>query len=278
MQVIEHPTPSVLSRSGLPASSHAITPFIGCTHACLYCYAEFMKRFCGVDADWGTFVIVKNSNEANLGKKLSRKDSVLIGSVTDAYQLLEKKFCKMPNILRMLKDCEAHVEILTKSSLVLRDIELLKKMRDVTIGISIGFLDNDFRKAVESGASSIEARLDSLRQLHEAGIRTYLSIAPFFPGITDPRDIFSRSYQFVDYYLCENLNLRGSGKKAIFSIIERMYPKYIPLYNKIYVEKDLHYWDETKKQLLALGEEYNRKVELFFHHQATKALKPYTKC
>ena len=115
---------SVLVKSKLPASDYVANPYTGCTHDCKYCYASFMKRFTGHSEDWGTFVDIKEYSSTKLPKNLENK-TVLLSSVTDPYQGIEGNFHKSREILKLLGNTGANVEILTKSDLVIKDIDAL---------------------------------------------------------------------------------------------------------------------------------------------------------
>ena len=122
---------SVLTRSRLPEVDYCINPYVGCLHGCIYCYARFMKRFTGHTEKWGKFIDVKINAPEVLEKELSRspeKGTVLLGSVTDAYQPIERKYKITRAILEILLKHHFPISILTKSDLVVRDIDLLKKL------------------------------------------------------------------------------------------------------------------------------------------------------
>jgi DNA repair photolyase len=169
---------SILSRSRLYGCDFSINPYRGCEHACIYCYAPYILR---EQREWGSFVDVKvNAPEILVKDMLKAKRGVIyISSVTDPYQPLEKKYELTRKILEILKDTKFFVSIQTKSSLVLRDIDLLKKM-DCEVGFTITSLDENARKVFEPNTSSIEERLKALKELKEAGISTYIFFGPFY--------------------------------------------------------------------------------------------------
>ena len=120
-------TKSVMTKSNGPLGGYAVNPYVGCPHACKYCYASFMKRFTGHTEEWGTFMDVKEWPKIkNPGKYAGQK--VIIGTVTDGYNPLEETYGKTRKILEELKDSGADILICTKSDLVLRDLELLKEI------------------------------------------------------------------------------------------------------------------------------------------------------
>lgn len=134
-----------ITKSKLPAADYVINPYVGCPHQCIYCYAEFMKRFTRHDEKWGDFVDVKSCHKKVNAKKIAGA-SVLIGSVTDAYNPFENKYLVTKSILEQLANTNANIEILTKSSLITRDIDLFRKIPNIRIGISMNSLGNPPRK------------------------------------------------------------------------------------------------------------------------------------
>ena len=122
-------TKSVMTKSSLPVGGYSVNPYVGCPHACRYCYASFMKRFTGHPEEWGTFLDVKYWPVIRDPHKYDG-ERVVIGSVTDGYHPLEEKYERTRALLEQLKNSEAKIMICTKSDLVLRDIDLLKQMKD----------------------------------------------------------------------------------------------------------------------------------------------------
>lgn len=147
MQVIEKKiiTKDYLSKSNLPDSDYVINPYIGCSHACKYCYTSFMKRFTGHDEKWGTFIDIKECAKPIHIKKLTGK-SIFISSVTDCYNPLEEKYMITQKISEQLVDADCQITISTKSSLILRDLKLLKKLPHLKISFSINTLDDYCKK------------------------------------------------------------------------------------------------------------------------------------
>ena len=173
-------TKNIMTKSSLPVGGYSVNPYVGCTHACKYCYASFMKRFTGHTEEWGTFLDVKHWPEIKNPKKYAGQ-RVVIGSVTDGYNPQEEQFGNTRKLLEQLIGSDADILICTKSDLVVRDIDLLKKLGRVTVSWSINTLDENFKNDMDS-ASSIEHRIAAMKQVYEAGIRTVCFVSPVFPG------------------------------------------------------------------------------------------------
>ncbi len=198
----------VLAKSILSASKiypYVINPYTGCQHSCSYCYARFMKRFTGHKEPWGQFVDVKINAPDLLRKEIvkKRRDFVWVSGVCDPYQPLEGKYKITRQCLEILAEHDWPVVVQTRSALVLRDLDILKRGRHFEVGFSITTADDGIRKLFEPGAPPIARRLQALQELHAAGIRTYVMIAPMLPGAEDLAD---RLAGHVDYVRLDRMN------------------------------------------------------------------------
>ncbi len=254
-----------LTKSNLPSSDFVINPYIGCTHACKYCYASFMKRFTGHKENWGDFIDVKICDKKIDLKKISNKN-VFLSSVTDCYNELEEKYCITRKILKQLQYSDCNLSISTKSKLILRDIDILKNIKNVTVSLSINTLDEKFKNDMDK-ASTIKERLDTLKILHENGIYTILFMSPIFPYITDWKRIIEISKEHVDEFWFENLNLRGNYKKEILEYIKNFNEELYNDYINIYIKNDMSYWENLSVEI----EEYCNKNKIkyvnYFYHK-----------
>jgi DNA repair photolyase len=166
---------------------YVINPYVGCQHNCSYCYARFMKRFTGHKEPWGQFVDVKiNAPELLKAEIIKKKPGkVWISGVCDPYQPLEAKYKLTRQCLEILAENNWPVVVQTRSPLVLRDMDILKKGKYFEVGFSIPTGDDNIRKLFEPGAPAINDRIKALDELHKAGIKTYAMIAPMLPGAED---------------------------------------------------------------------------------------------
>lgn len=244
----------VMTKSSLPVGGYSVNPYVGCTHACKYCYASFMKRFTGHKEEWGKFLDVKVWPTITNPRKY-RNQRVVIGSVTDGYNPEEEKYQNTRRLLRQLLGSGADILICTKSDLVLRDLDLIKQLGEVTVSFSINTLDEEFKNGMDK-AVSIKRRLDAMKKLYDEGIRTVCFVSPVFPGITDFEAIFERVKDQCDLFWLENLNLRGSFKKAIMDYIKEKHPDLVPLYEDIYNKKDRTYFKGLEERAKLMAKKY----------------------
>lgn len=254
-----------LTKSNLPASDFVINPYVGCPHACKYCYACFMKRFTGHTEPWGTFIDIKHCNKPISAKRITGK-SVFLSSVTDCYNPYEEKYRITRNLLEQLTSIDCELGISTKSKLILRDIDLLKQCRNLKVSMSINTLDESFKNDMDN-ASSIQDRLQTLKELHQQGIYTILFLSPIFPEITNFQAIIETSHTFIDEYWFENLNLRGGYKQTILTYIKEKYPHLVNLYDQIFVQGNKEYWIALSIEMENYCKEHSIHYINYFYHE-----------
>ena len=250
-------TRSVMTKSNTPLGGYSVNPYVGCPHACRYCYASFMKRFTGHTEPWGTFIDVKHWPDIKYAKKYAGQ-KIVIGTVTDGYNPLEETYENTRRLLEELKDSGGDIVICTKSDLALRDLDLLKEVNEkcrLTVSWSVNTLDEEFRNDMDA-AASIERRLSAMKKVYDAGIRTICFISPVFPGITDIEAIFERAKDQCDLIWLENLNLRGGFKADIMNYIAEKYPELVPLYDSIYNKKDRSYFEDLERKAREMADKH----------------------
>jgi DNA repair photolyase len=180
---------TALSKSGL-SYDYTVNPYTGCLHGCVYCYANFMRRFSGHLKDrWGNFVDVKVNLLDVLAQELPRHPggSVWLSSVCDPYQQVEAKYKLTRGTIELLSKYPKYtISILTKNALVLRDIDLLAGMSGrVDIGFTITTFSERAQQIFEPHASPVKNRIEAIGQLEKAGVKTWAFIAPILPYVTE---------------------------------------------------------------------------------------------
>ena len=269
LKIREIVTRSYIHPSKLPGYDYVINPYVGCPHRCIYCYAEFMKRFSGHDDPWGTFTDVKIRSTAVRPIPLQGA-SIFLSSVTDCYNPLEEKYRLTRKLLEQLRYSGARLTILTKSALVTRDIDILKTIPDITVGLSMNTELDSFRREIEPEAASVLERLDTLKTLHKNGIKTWLHMAPIFPVLTDWKALLEAARPYVDSFSFENLKLRGAGLPRVMLYITQKHRELKPLYQQIYEEKDMTYWRNLRREILAFCNQYKLSAAVYFSDQTAE--------
>lgn len=249
--------------SKLPGYDYVINPYVGCPHRCMYCYAEFMKRFSNHDEPWGTFTDVKIRSTSVKPVDLRGKN-VFLSSVTDCYNPLEEKYRLTRRLLEQLRLCGAKITILTKSSLVLRDLDIFKTLPEVTVGVSANTADDSLRRETEPGACSALERLYVLKTLRENGIKNWMHVAPVFPHLSDWKALLEAAAEFTDSFSFENLKLRGAALPRVMLFITQKHPQLKPMYEQIYQQNDLSYWSSLRKEILAFCNQRKLAASVFF--------------
>lgn len=251
-----------LTKSNLPGIDFTINPYIGCSHKCRYCYASFMKKITNHSENWGDFIDIKLTEEEIDLKKIQNK-TIFLSSVTDPYLSFEKEYLITRSILEEIKNSNCKLIITTKSSLILRDLDILKQIKNLTVCISINTIDERFKNDMDK-ASSIKERINTLKILHENNISTVAFISPIFPYITDIKDIIESVKDYVDFCWFENLKLRANYKKNILNYIKDNYKELYPKYLDIYFNENMSYFKNLSLVIKDICSKYNIKYEIFW--------------
>ena len=254
---------TILSKSGLYGIDYSLNPYRGCSHNCAYCYAPDILR---EQRKWGEFLDVKTNAPEVLSKELRRikKGSVFLSSVTDPYQPLEKRFQLTRKVLEKFIGSDLFISILTKSSLVTRDIDLFKKLK-CEVGITITNLNGRDQKIFEPNSSSTEERFKALRKLKDNEIKTYVFFGPILPFFSDRNleTFLQRVSQLTDCVMVDRLNLKKSTWPKIKNILEKNYPELIPKYEEIFFSKN-GYYQELKEKITNLCKELSLEYEFCY--------------
>jgi DNA repair photolyase len=175
---------------GRPGRAWGLNSYAGCLHDCAYCYVPDLLR---VQRErWGSYVLVKRNLPTVLQAEMRRKEPrrVLVGGATDVYQPVEREQRVTRACLEVLARHDWPVRLITRSPLVVRDVDLLRRFSDLEVGLSVPTLDDRARAAVEPGAPTIAHRLEALRALSAAGLDTFVNYAPAYPFTTfTPSDV-----------------------------------------------------------------------------------------
>jgi DNA repair photolyase len=195
-EVQEVPARRIITRNASPdiGFDRSINPYRGCEHGCIYCFARPTHAFLGLSPglDFETKLFAKTNAAVALERELAdpnyRVATIAIGTNTDPYQPIERRYRIMRRILEVLSAANHPVGIVTKSAMVLRDLDLLGPMAKrglVKVALSVTTLDRKLARAMEPRASTPDKRLEAAAKLVEAGIPTSVMVAPVIPGLTD---------------------------------------------------------------------------------------------
>ncbi|MCX7761704.1 MAG: radical SAM protein [Candidatus Kryptonium sp.] len=222
IKIIE--TQRALSKSRIQGIDYTVNPYVGCEFGCLYCYADFMTKFSKnyslyfSNCRWGEFVGVKINILEKLRSEILRLESkfdlfsnkemskpkIWMSIVTDPYQPVEKKFELTRKCLEILLEFQCPTGILTRSPLVVRDIDLFVGFENLEIGLTITTDNDNIRKIFEPKAPSIKSRIKTLEILKKNNVRTFAFIGPILP--MNAKKLSSEIDGLVDYVLVDRMN------------------------------------------------------------------------
>jgi DNA repair photolyase len=225
-----------------------VNPYRGCTHSCHYCFARAFHAYLdlGVGDDFSSKIVVKTNIVEVLRRELASPrwegETIAMGTATDPYQHCEGRYKLMRGILQAYVDFEQPLSLLTKSTMIVRDLDLYERLNDaasLSVSMSVGTLDEEVRRIVEPGTPPGRRRLELLGRFAEAGIRTGVLVAPILPGLTDDDDHLDEVLRAcaevgVDYAAPIVLHVRSSIREHFMPWLERTYPWLYPRYVALY--------------------------------------------
>ncbi|TLF97820.1 radical SAM protein [Nocardia cyriacigeorgica] len=233
--------------SGLPFR-WTINPMRGCSHACRYCFARGTHEYLDLDAgsDFDNQIVVKTNIAAVLRRELARRswhrETVALGTNTDPYQRAEGRYRLMPGIIRALTDSGTPFSILTKGTLLRRDLPLLTlaaQQVPVHIGVSLAMLDPELHHSVEPGTPSPKARLELVRALADAGFEVDVMVAPVIPYLTDSSAHLDELFAAIAEagarsVIAFPMHLRGSTRGWFLGWLAETHPALLRRYRQLY--------------------------------------------
>lgn len=246
----------VLAKSALnrvPAASAmpfswTVNPYRGCTHACTYCFARGTHEYLDLDGgrDFDSRIVVKVNVAEVLRRELRRgswaREPVALGTNTDPYQRAEGRYRLMPEIASALAESGTPFSVLTKGSLLRRDLPLLAEAAHqvpVSLALSIAVFDDELQSSMEPGTPSAAARLDTVRAATEAGFAVTVFLMPVLPRLTDSAEALDDALRRIRAAGARRvvygaLHLRAGVKPWFFAWLERRHPELVPVYRGLY--------------------------------------------
>lgn len=238
---------SILTKSSL--TDYCINCYMGCSFGCVYCYAQLIIRKFHPGQAWGDYLDIKMNAPQLLSKEVIRakRGTVMLSSVTDPYQPLEGKYELTKKCLEILLAHDFPITILTRSPLVTRDIDLLKKFNECTVGVSVTTNDDAVKNMFEPLTPPFRTRMETLKKLHDSGLKTYAFIGPMLQ--MDARIVGEAVAQNVDFVFIDKVN----------------YPQ---LWKRIAEKNDIQltneYFERTRDELMDIMKEHGVKVNALF--------------
>jgi DNA repair photolyase len=249
-----------------------INLYRGCTHACTYCFARRTHTYLDLNAgrDFEREIIVKvNVPEvlrAELARRSWKRELVAIGTNTDPYQWVESRYKMMPPVLEALHEAATPVSVLTKSPLVLRDIEQYVEMAaaaGATVNLSIPTLDEKVWRQTEPHTPHPRARMEAVAELNRRGVSSGVLVMPLMPGINDdPRQVeplveLARESN-ASFIASNGLHLRGEVRDVFFAWLQEKRPDLLPRYEELYANRRAYLPSKERTRLGALVKGWGR--------------------
>ena len=230
VKLIKTQAKSIFTKTKLGNNLRTVNQYVGCQHACLYCYAKFLCQWkdCG---KWGSWVEAK-MNAPELVKNKFVRGEVFMSSASDCYQPLEKELGLTRKVLENMNK-EIPLSILTKSDLVLRDLDIFKQFKSIDVGLTVNSFDEKQRAIFEPFAVPKVRRIAALKTLKANGIKTYAFVSPLIPGLIDLPRLIAELKDCADYFWFEFINVRAAG----FEFVNALKTKF-PESHKLIADKE----------------------------------------
>lgn len=281
MKTAEIEARSILVKSKLPDTDYVVNPYTGCQFACLYCYASFMGRFVNEPINnWGNYVYVKANAVAVIEEELKkwspeqRKASILLSSVTDPYHGIEAKYRLTRGILEVLAR-EAYpglVGILTKSPMVLRDLDVLKRLPNVEVGMTVTTTDDKTSRFLEVHAPLASTRLSTLKELNREGLSTYAFVGPLLPHFRYQPQLLDELFAGlaeagVRAVFVEHMNLKPYIRERLWEALEKEPDEVQQVYRAASTKEHREALDGIVSELLTKYDLRLRLGEVLYHNK-----------
>ena len=228
---------TILNRTSL--GDYSLNCYTGCEHACVYCDARFMQRFHRHSEAWGEFVDLKVNAVEVLRRQLRRAKpgEVFVSSACDGWQPVEREWKLTRRCCELLLEYGFEVHVLSKSALVLRDLELFAG-RKVRIGVTLTTLDEHLRVDWEPRAASVEDRCRVLQEAGRLGLRTAIMFGPLLPWLADSQDSLDAMFQRAadlqpEVIWVDALNARPRVWPAVAQLLRDRFPDLLPRYQQV---------------------------------------------
>ena len=281
MKIAEIEAKSLIQTSKIPSIDYVANPYTGCVLGCAYCYASFMGRMVGeANKDWGDYLYVKKNAVKLAEEELARlshekrKGTILLSSVTDPYQGPERKYMLTRGILGVLADLRypGTVRILTKSPLVVRDIDILTRLPRVDIGMTVTTTDDRMSRWLEVRAPRASHRLKALAALRDAGLSTFAFVGPLLPHFAAKPELLDQLFGRLtdagvrEVYM-EHINLKQYIRERMSPILAEEPPEVRESYVRARSKEHRAALDEIVRALLAKHGLKLRFEEVIYHDE-----------
>jgi len=263
MNIKPHDNRPVLNPCTLEGRNYQVDPYIGCEHYCYYCYVLNQA-----ETDWSKEVLIHKDITSQLESELEEIEpqTIYMGWQTDPYQPCETQYRQTRQVLELLVKKGFSVSVLTKSDLVLRDMDLFQNMESTSVSFSLAFNDNSTRRLFEANTMDNEKRIEALCQLKEAGLRTGALLCPVIPYITDAISLIDMLAPCTDIIWIYGLSIIDRSDPNWLNmqkILIRKFPDLLEKIERAIFSKEHMYWAQLRDDLVTLKKD--RQLNLNIH-------------
>lgn len=252
----------ILSPCGLKDIDYQVDTYIGCEHYCYYCYV-----LAQAETDWSKEILIHKDIVDQLIEEIDEipPQRIYMGYYTDPYQPCEAEYQQTRKVLELFLQKGFSASILTKSDLVVRDIDILKEMNDANVSVSVAFNDNRTRRLFEANTIDTEKRIEALNKLKEAGVRTGALLCPIIPYITDAVQLIDMLEPYADVIWIYGLSITdrsGDNWLNIQKVLNSQSSDLIEQIEPVIFSKDHSYWAELRESLEMLKKDRNLNLNI----------------
>ena len=252
----------ILIPCNLQNIAYQVDPYVGCGHYCYYCYALNQA-----ETDWEKEIHIHSDIAGQLAEELENisPQKIYLSYYTDPYQPCEDEQRQTRRVLALLLEKGFWVSILTKSDLVVRDMDLLQEMQDASVSVSVAFNDNRVRQQFEAHTIDTEDRIEALRKLSAAGIKTNALICPVIPYITDVKPLIDMLAPHTDTIWIYGLSMQARSDRNwqnLESILQQHYPDLKDKIKEVVFSNDHSYWAQLRQKLEQLQKDQQLNLNI----------------
>jgi len=268
MQIIEKQVSTILRPTSINLAPYVVNPYQGCIFGCVFCYARTSKVARQEKIPWGEYVKVKINAADVLKKEIGEKkpDAVLIGSTTDPFQSIEKKYRITRSILRVLNESKTKYVIMSRSLLIEKEMGFIDKELCQNIYFTVSMLPEEFKKELEPHTPNIEASIKMAGFLRKAGIKTTAYFCPVLPFFYDNLSKIGDVSSGLQAEF-EILNFQMADMNRIIKILTKKFPRRAAKYKKMC--RDRNFYDkavvEIGEKIKNVSQDYLPKMKIHSH-------------
>ncbi|MFH1460202.1 MAG: radical SAM protein [Candidatus Omnitrophota bacterium] len=268
MEIIETKVSTILRPTGIDLASYVINPYQGCQLGCFFCYAQFNRVAQKEKMSWGSYVKVKINALEVLEQELDKlkPKKILLGSTTECFQPIEKKFKITGQILKLLNNRKIKYIILSRAPLIAEYLPWLRQGFCETIYFTVDVLPDRLRKISQPQAIATSRSIQIINNLTQNKINVIAYFCPIMPWLFDSQDVLNKIPGKMKYTEFEILNFNMAGSQGIMKFIKDFYPEHVKNYTKLLKNKS--FYEKTINNLeREIKDSFNKKFTIIRVHK-----------